>query len=105
MKKILFAALFLMSFNSNAWLEPFSPYGMMPIPYGGYGYGMGYGGYMYPPLQVPSFNYQTTVIQQPAPIIVQQQPQVIYRESPPQVIYKEVCNEECERLRKYFGKK
>ena len=103
MKKILFAALFLLSFNSNAWYGSYGPYGMMPYGmYGGYGYGMGY---MYPPLQVPSFNYQTTVIQQPAPIIVQQQPQVIYRESPPQVIYKEVCNEECERLRKYFGKK
>lgn len=101
MKKILFAVLFLMSSSSNAWLTPYSPYGMMPMPYGGYGYGMGY----MPFIPGPSFNYQTTVIQQPAPIIVQQQPQVIYRESPPDIIYRDVCNEECERLRKYFGKK
>lgn len=100
MKKFLFAALLLTSLSSNAWLEPFSPYGMMP--YGMYGgYGMGY----MPFIPGPSFNYQTTVIQQPAPIIVQQQPQVIYRESPPEIIYRDVCNEECERLRKYFGKK
>jgi len=113
MRNVLMLTALLVSSQANAWLEPFSPYGMIPYGgmYGGYGYGMGY---MYPPLQVPSFNYQTTVIQQPAPIIVQQPPQqVIYGESPPEVIYKdkviykevEVCNDECERLRGYFRKK
>jgi hypothetical protein len=107
MKKVLTLTALLLSSQVNAWIEPYSPYGMMP--YGGMygGYGMMY---PYPPLQVPSFNYQTTVIQQPAPIIVQEaprQPEVIYRESPPKVIYKEVevCNDECERLRGYFRKK
>ena len=55
----------------------------------GYGYAMGYG-YGIPQ---PSFNYNTTIIQQP-PVIIQEQ----------RVIEKEVCNDECERLRGYFRK-
>nr|QMP83525.1 MAG: hypothetical protein [Caudoviricetes sp.] len=99
MRNVLMLTALLVSSQANAWLEPFSPYGMMPyggFGYGGYGYGMG--GYI-PFIPGPSFSYNTTVIQQPAPIIVQQPPQ--------QVIYKEVevCNSECERLRGYFGKR
>lgn len=99
MKKLLFVLLFLTSTSAFSW-------------YGGYGPGMGYGGYGwggYPPgaygamgygwgIQAPSFNYNT-VIQQSPPIIVNnaQPPQVVYRENPRTAA-------ENERLRSYFGK-
>jgi len=98
--KTLLLTLLLFSSQADAW----GPWG--PGPWG-YGMGMPYG-YMYPPLQYPTFNYQqTVVVQQP-----QYQPpppqEIIIREPPPRVIIQErqveVCNQECERLRRYFNK-
>ena len=101
--KTLILILILFSSQVNAWWGP-GPWG--PGPGFGYGYGMGFPayGYMYPPIQYPSFNYQqTVVVQQPSP-----PPQVIERviEPPSRVIVeeREVCNDECERMRRYFRK-
>lgn len=98
--KTLLLTLILFSSQVFAW------YGPGPMWGPGMGWGMGYGmGYMYPPIQYPTFNYQQTVIvQEPQP------PQVIIREPPPRVIVeeretiREVCDSDCERLRRYFRK-
>lgn len=100
--KIIILALILFSSQVSAWYGP-GP-GYFPCcPGPAWGYGMGY---MYPPLQYPTFNYQQTVIvQEPPP-----PPQVIVREPPPRVIVeereviREVCDSECERMRRYFRK-
>jgi hypothetical protein len=114
MKKLFLLITLLISPSVFAWWGGYGPgpmygpgvgfaYPVAPMGYGyGYGYG-GYGGYMYPPLQVPSFNY-TTVVQQPAP-----PPQVIYRERevpmpPASNRAFEQCDEENDRMRKYFKK-
>lgn len=98
--KTIILALILFSSQVSAW----GPGPFYPGPYYGgvpFGYGMGY---MYPPIQYPTFNYQQTVIvQEPPPPA-----QVIIREPPPpqRVIIeeREVCNDECERMRRYFRK-
>ena len=98
MKTIIFLVSLFVSAPVSAW----GPYGP------GWGYGMGWGGYPYGAygamgygwgIQAPSFNYNTTIVQSP-PIIVNNndQQRVIVEE-------KEVCNQECERLRGYFGKR
>lgn len=97
--KILILSTVLFSSCVFAW----GPYGP-GYEYGyGYGYGYPYGmmgamGYGWG-IQAPSFNYNT-VIQQSPPIIInnQEQQRVIVEE-------REVCNQECERLRGYFGKR
>lgn len=101
--KTLLLTLILFSSQANAWYGPGPGFGPGFFP----GWGMGYGmGYMYPPIQYPTFNYQQTVIvQEPPPPA-----QVIIREPPPRVIVeerevvREVCDSECERMRRYFRK-
>lgn len=93
MKKILILVGVLVAGSANAWF-PYGPGGFGPGFYGGYGYGYGYG-YM-PFIPGPNFSYNTTILQQPAPIIVQPQPEVIYREAPPKIIYKDrYCDKNC----------
>ncbi len=91
--KTLFLALILFSTNGFA----FGPWG----PWGPYGQFPGYY-YPYPPIEYPTFNYPQTIIVQQPPVIER----VI--EKPPRVIIEEreveVCNAECERMRRYFRK-
>lgn len=101
MKSVILLSFMLISSSASAWWG--GGYG----PWGGMGYGpwspMGYGyGYVYPPIMTPSFNNSVTIVQQPPPVIIER-PQTVYED---RVIYRdrEVCNQECERLRGYFGK-
>ena len=92
MKKVLFLVGILVSSQASAWI-----YGPGPYGYGGYGY-------MYPPLQVPSFNYQTTIVQQPPPVIIQE-PRVIEKviTPPPKIEYKyKPCDDAC--FKRYYMK-
>lgn len=99
----IFIASIMLVFSTSAFswgpYGPYGPYGPGFGGWGGYPYGaygaMGYGW----GIQAPSFNYNT-VIQQSPPIIInnQEQQRVIVEE-------REVCNQECERLRGYFGKR
>lgn len=98
--KTLFLALILTSSQVSAWYGPGPYMPCCPGPMWGYGYGMGY---MNPPLQYPTFNYQQTVIvQEPPQVIVREQPRVIVEE---REVIREVCNDECERMRRYFNKR
>ena len=102
--KTIFLTLILFSGQVSAWYGP-GPGFFPPGGCWGCGYGMGY---MYPPLQYPTFNYQQTVIVQepppPAQVIIREQPRVIVEE-------REVIRdnpryiEENERLRGYFNKR
>lgn len=93
--KTLLLALILFSSQVSAWYGPGPGWGMGWGP--GFGYGMGYT----PFIPGPTFNYQQTVIVQepppPAQVIIREQPRVIVEE-------REVCNDECDRLRRYFKK-
>ena len=98
--KTIILILILFSSQVSAWCGP----GCGPGFYPGMGWGGMPYGYMYPPLQYPTFNYQqTVVVQQPQVIerVIEPQPRVIIEE---RRVIDRYSIDENERLRRYFGK-